>query len=235
MAQTFKARIIHPGRAIDYTPGSAVAAGEVVVDGALVGVAPVAIAAGQLGSLEVGAVVDFVKANGAITRGAAVYWDADGNPQGGTAGTGAATTTASGNTFIGYPIAAAAETAEVVRLQMGFVSSLTVHSPLSAQIADPGNGGAIPVTNSGHVQIVTAGAETRTLAAPTFVGQELLLCMKTDGGDCVITCATTFNATGNNTITMNDAGDNIRLQAIQVGSNIRWRTVVNEGCTASTV
>lgn len=102
-------------------------------------------------------------------------------------------------------------------------------------VADPGNAGAIPVTGSGYCPIVTAGAETRTLAAPTFVGQEIHLYMKTDGGDAVITCATGVNQTGNNTITMNDAGDSILLRAIESGSNKRWRVVVNDGCTLATV
>ncbi|MDY7011539.1 MAG: hypothetical protein SVV80_12430, partial [Planctomycetota bacterium] len=33
-------------------------------------------------------------------------------------------------------------------------------------IADPGDAGAVPVTDTGHCDIVTAGAETRTIAAP---------------------------------------------------------------------
>jgi len=109
------------------------------------------------------------------------------------------------------------------------------NGPLNNAIADPSDAGAIPVTASGYVPVVTAGAETRTLAAPSFVGQELLLYMKTDGGDAVITCATGVNQTGNNTITMNDAGDVIRLAAIESGANLRWRVVVNDGCTLATV
>lgn len=42
-----------------------------------------------------------------IARGVALYWDADGDPQGGTAGTGAVTATSTGNTFLGYAAAAA--------------------------------------------------------------------------------------------------------------------------------
>jgi hypothetical protein len=108
-------------------------------------------------------------------------------------------------------------------------------NPKTAGIADPGNAGAIPVTASGHVDIVTAAAETRTLAAPSFVGQELLVSMKTDGGDCVIAVATTINQTGNNRITLNDAGDAILLAAKANGSNIRWSVVSNDGCALSTV
>jgi hypothetical protein len=91
------------------------------------------------------------------------------------------------------------------------------------------------VTESGHCPIVTAGAETRTLAAPSYTGQMLSLGMKTDGGDCVVTCVTGVNQTGNNTITMNDAGDSILLVGIESGANKRWRVAYNDGCTLSTV
>ena len=104
-----------------------------------------------------------------------------------------------------------------------------------ATITDPGNAGAIPVTASGRVAIVSAGAETRTLAVPTIIGQRLLIYMKTDGGDCVITVAAAINATGNNTITLNDAGDAIELVCIENGSNKRWVVAFNSGATLSTV
>ncbi len=101
--------------------------------------------------------------------------------------------------------------------------------------ADPGNAGAIPVTSSGYCPLVTAGAETRTLAAPTYIGQEILLYLKTDSGDCVVTCATTFNETGNNTITFNDTGDAFWAIAVEEGANLRWRCATADGCTLSTV
>lgn len=235
MAQLYQARVLSGGRQVDYTPGTAKSAGSVVVANGLVGIVANDIAANTLGALHVGAVAAVVKATGAVQLGEAVYWNATGNPVGGTAGSGAATTTAAGNMFLGYAVLAAGSSDEVVQVLMVQINSITVHSPLSNLITDPGNTAAIPVTNSGHVQIVTAGAETRTLAAPTFVGQQLLICMKTDGGDCVIAVATTVNSTGNNRITLNDAGDNILLHAIQNGSNIRWRVTVNDGCALSTV
>jgi len=232
-----QATFVQEGNSVDYTPGSAVAAGDVVVQGAFVGVAKVPIAAGALGALATTGLFDIAKAAVSIDAGAAVYWDADGDPVGGTPGTGAATTTSSGNTFLGWAIAAAGETDTVVRTRLFGAPAITVnhYGPLNNAIADPGDGEAIPVTASGYVPVVTAGAETRTLAAPSFVGQELLLYMKTDGGDAVITCATGVNQTGNNTITMNDAGDALRLVAIESGANKRWRVVVNDGCTLATV
>jgi predicted RecA/RadA family phage recombinase len=69
---------VHEGDTIDYTPGSAVAAGDVVVQGELLGVAKQPIAANALGALAVKGVFDFPKATGggtAITAGTKLYWD----------------------------------------------------------------------------------------------------------------------------------------------------------------
>ncbi len=107
--------------------------------------------------------------------------------------------------------------------------------PMMPVTADPGDAGAINVRVSSFVPIVTAGAETRTLAVPKFVGQRLSLFMDTDGGDCVITVAQAINATGNNTITMNDARDAIHLVGITVGGALRWEVQTNSGCSLSTV
>ena len=224
---------VQDGDAIDYTPSSAVVAGQVVVQNDIVGVAVRPIAANELGALAVEGVFDVVKATGAVNAGAKVYWDADGNPVGGVAGTGAATTTDSGNTYMGRAAIAAASGDATVRVVWENVVSpaVTVTQPITTAITDPGASGAIPVTDSGHVDIVTAAAETRTLAAPSSIGQLLLISMKTDGGDCVITVATGINQTGNTTITLNDAGDTIVLVAIENGANKRWRVVANDGCT----
>jgi len=72
------ATMVQEGRRIDYTPSTAVVAGQVVVQGELVGVATEPIAANTLGSLAVEGVFDFTKATGASTAivvGANVYWD----------------------------------------------------------------------------------------------------------------------------------------------------------------
>ena len=69
---------VQEGDQVDHTPASAVAAGAVVVQGDLVGVAKQPIAAGVLGALAVSGVFDFPKATGGgsgISAGATVYWD----------------------------------------------------------------------------------------------------------------------------------------------------------------
>lgn len=101
------ATFIQDGDAVDYTPGADVAAGEVVVQGDLVGVAKTPIASGALGSLATRGVFDFAKAaGGAIAAGAVLYWDSS---------NGVATTTASGNKRIGKAVAAAAAADTTVR------------------------------------------------------------------------------------------------------------------------
>lgn len=105
----------------------------------------------------------------------------------------------------------------------------------TAAIADPGNAGAISVVRSGYCPIVTAGSETRTLAAPTSIGQEITLYIKTDGGTAVVTVASAINQTGNNTITMADVRDVIVLRAIESGSSKVWMVVANDGAALSTV
>ena len=67
-------------KTIPYTPGSAVAAGDVVAQGSganvLLGVAPSAIAASTLGALQIDGVFDFAKdTSTAHAVGVLLYWD----------------------------------------------------------------------------------------------------------------------------------------------------------------
>jgi predicted RecA/RadA family phage recombinase len=107
-----QATFVHEEQAIDYTPGADVAAGVVVVQGELVGVAKTAIKANTLGALAVKGVFDFAKATGgstAITAGANVYWDNTNK---------VATTTATSNKLIGKCVKAAADGDATVRVRM---------------------------------------------------------------------------------------------------------------------
>ena len=74
------ASYVQDGDVLDYTPSSAVAAGDVVVIGALVGVAPRAIAANAVGALAVEGVFEIPCATGATgAQGSAIsYYAASG-------------------------------------------------------------------------------------------------------------------------------------------------------------
>jgi len=103
---------VQEGASVDYTPSSAVAAGDVVVQGDLVGVAKRAIAANVLGALSVEGVFDYPKATGsssAITAGSKVYWDTVNE---------VATTTAGSYKLIGKTILAATDDDTTVRVRM---------------------------------------------------------------------------------------------------------------------
>jgi len=108
------ANFIQDGDSIDYTPGADVAAGAVVVQNDLIGVAKRPIAANTLGSLAVSGIFDFPKATGggtAIAAGVSVYWDAGD----GQAKTDSETGT---NKFLGKTVKAAADADATVRVRL---------------------------------------------------------------------------------------------------------------------
>lgn len=221
------------GLYVDYTPSSAVAVGDVIVIGNLLGIAERPIAANELGALAVEGLFNLVKDNSDISDGDNLYWDADGDPVGGTAGSGAVTTTSTGNKYLGIAIGAAGAAATTALVLKPMQPLVTVSNELANTIADPGDGEAIPVTASGSVPLVSAGAETRTLAAPSFDGQQMSLGFKTDGGDVVVTASAGINQTGNTIMTFADAGDVIVLVAIELGGSLVWRVLANDGVALS--
>ncbi len=107
------------------------------------------------------------------------------------------------------------------------IDDLSKYIPVS--VADPGTGAAIPVTTSATINITTAGAETNTLAIPSFLGQVLLLNMNVFVGNRVITSAQGINQAGNTTMTFGAARDNIMLRSVLVGGALRWQVVANDG------
>jgi len=116
-------KYLGPGLVIPYTPSGAKLGGDIVVVGTFVGMFIADCAANVEGALYVDGNTKVRKAQEAISFGAALYWDADGNPYNGDAGTGCLTTTSTGNTFYGFCSAAAAETDEFVNAWMRSVAS----------------------------------------------------------------------------------------------------------------
>lgn len=109
---------IQKGDRLVYEAAAAVASGAPVVVGTRIGVAAGDIAAGESGVLVMEGVFSLPKVTGAIDQGTDLYFDADGDPLGGTAGSGAITATATGNVAAGYAFAAAlaADTHVLVKL-----------------------------------------------------------------------------------------------------------------------
>ncbi len=99
---------VSDGKYIDHTPGSAVAAGEVVVIGSIVGVATRPIASGELGAVAIEGVFTFSKDSSDISAGDAVNYFA-GDDEVTTASTGVAA---------GYAIADAGTSATTVNVKL---------------------------------------------------------------------------------------------------------------------
>jgi len=112
-------------------------------------------------------------------------------------------------------------------------------SPLEAgvtDLADPGTGAAIPVTKSAHVALTigSAGAETNTLAIPTFIGQRMIVIADVVGtGTRAITAAAKVNQATNTVLTFAAAGDVCSLEAVQEAGTLRWQIGLNDGVALS--
>jgi predicted RecA/RadA family phage recombinase len=110
---------VKPGvEGVDYTPASAVVTGQVIVQSSLVGIAKTNIAASVLGTLAIAGVFDVAQKAEVIAAGKPVYWDADGDPYNGTAGTGAVTATVADGVFMGFALALTTATTETVRVAL---------------------------------------------------------------------------------------------------------------------
>jgi predicted RecA/RadA family phage recombinase len=99
--------------------GAAIASGDPVLVGKTLGVAVKDIAIGETETLHIERVFEIRKAaTTVIAQGDNLYWDADGNPQGGTAGSGCLTNVATDNVYAGKAFAAAASTDSTVQIKL---------------------------------------------------------------------------------------------------------------------
>jgi predicted RecA/RadA family phage recombinase len=108
------ASFVQEGNSIDYTPTADVAAGKLVVQNDLIGIAKLDIAAGELGALAVTGVFAIPKATGegtAIAAGVKLYWDATNNVATTTDNSGA-------NKYLGKSIRAAGTAESTVRVRL---------------------------------------------------------------------------------------------------------------------
>jgi predicted RecA/RadA family phage recombinase len=97
-----KAQFSAPGLSVNHTPASAVTGGTLTQIGKLVGVPNQDVAANVLAGFRIDGIFAIVATSDTGAVGDDVYWDADGDPVVGTAGSGACTTiVADGDYWIG--------------------------------------------------------------------------------------------------------------------------------------
>lgn len=188
---------VSEGCLLDYTPASAVSAGDIVFVGSMCGQVVSAVGASEQGALRVEGVIRVAKQSATVfANGDPVHWDS-GN-------TRASTSAVSGLMGVAVGGGADGQTYVDVRLNAGGVGSNGVLA--AAQQALSG-AGAINVTTY-YTAWTTTGANAGTLANGTYVGQQKKIKQIVDGGDGTLTPVNLANGT---TITFADAGDYVVL------------------------
>lgn len=150
--------------AIDYTPSGAVVGGDVVVLNGIVGVAVTDIAANEQGSLAVDGNFKLPKTTAAWVRGLPVHWNPTGDPDSGTAGTGAANQLGLG-TYAGICIETAASGDDFGKTQLNKQTNLMAVSSITAAgslISD-----AVQLTSG--LNLVTGADGTKGVILPVAV------------------------------------------------------------------
>ena len=126
---TLEATFVQDGLSVDYTPASAVAAGEVIVLGKVCLVAKVPIAAAALGSLAATGVYDVLKTDGlAFAAGEAAYWNDTTNRA----------TKTSTDTYMGVVVADAASGDATVRVHLRSLQEVVAEQLGLADLSDVG-------------------------------------------------------------------------------------------------
>jgi len=146
---------------IDYTPGSAVTAGDVVVLGGIIGIATSDIAAGAKGSLSVEGIKKVPKTTAAWIVGLPVHWDSVGDPDGGTADTGAANQLGVGR-YMGLATIAAASGDDYGYVNLNVPSNLLAVSAVTAAGSTIADAAAL----SEGLNVVTGADGTKGVLLP---------------------------------------------------------------------
>lgn len=105
------------------------------------------------------------------------------------------------------------------------------------RMTDPGASGTITVDRDrAVVPVVTATAESRTLAQPTKAGLICTVELDTDGGDLTLTVTGGYNQAAATSLTLGDAGDFVTFISIKVGASYYWRVLQgSEGVSVRSV
>lgn len=163
---------------IDYTPAVAVTGGNVVVLAGIVGIALHDIAANALGALATCGLFKVPKTTAAWVVGLPVHWNPTGDPDGGTAGTGAANQLGVGS-FMGTAALAAASGDDLGIVMLGYQSGGSGAGSVSVT-ATTGGGttGLIPV-NAGFVTVTSDSADKQISLPAGTVGDEIRILVGT--------------------------------------------------------
>lgn len=101
---------------------------------------------------------------------------------------------------------------------------------------DPGNAGSIAPTMWGQIfPIVTAAAETRTLARPDKAGVLVTVLLDTWVGNLTLTVTGGYNPAGDTSITFDTAGDMVTFLSVKTGTTYQWTVLAQVGTNLNTL
>ena len=169
----YKIQFYAEGLSEDFTAGADYTSGDPIAVAGRAGIVQNDVASGKKGSARVSGLAVGRKITGAMTAGAVIGWDNDGDPLNGTAGTGALTTVLGDMDIVMGSVAVAAlETDETVVIRLNaFANADTLDAvPVQAHIADVAaqtqddltdNSGGTPDTTLAAVDVeITDPADT---------------------------------------------------------------------------
>lgn len=172
------------GENIDYTPASAVYAGDVVFQGSMCGIATQDIAANALGSLAIFGVFRIPKVTGAVTVGSVISWNPTGDPVTGTAGTGAANASGAGKPM-GVAVIAAASGDEFVQVRLNTPGIAPVQTVAAAGSTNA-DAGAITSNGPTNVILVTAADATKGAILPAATAGTIFVVKNRDSENAIL-------------------------------------------------
>ncbi len=179
-----EARYLNVGDRIDYTPASAVAAGEVVVIGKVCFVANVPIAANELGSLAARGVFEIAKTDGlAIDLGDAVRWNNSTNKA----------TKTSSDVYFGVCVESATAGASTVKVLLRSLQEAVAEQLGLADLSDVGSAtatdGNLLIGDGDSFESGKAGAKSVGNSADGAAGIPILIrkvCTAAGSGDVTV-------------------------------------------------
>lgn len=171
MAQTPAILRTSPAETIPYTPGSDVVAGTIIVIGNIVTIADVDIAANVKGAVRTRGNFNVPKDNSDVSIGDTLYWNATGDPVGGTAGSGAFTKTVGSNKIGGTALEAAGTGVGDVDMLLHSLDSALQASFGPVSVATVAVGADNTQTNANAVDVgftlVTGADDAKAVKLPT--------------------------------------------------------------------
>lgn len=98
-------------------------------------------------------------------------------------------------------------------------------------LKDPGSAGTISILEQSPVccNLVSAGAEARTLSRALRAGAFIAIVGKTVAGTITLTVTGGYNEDGDTTFSITEAGQFILLQSFDIGGSITWRKISDHG------